>query len=274
MKTPMKSILLATALTAMLSTTQAATFERVDYLGTGGYSATTDLTSFSDSALNLSNPVGDVTYFGANAFESALTNGSLSHSYTADAFMTFAPASTGIAMSLSQSLSATAVGSLSVAGHSQSAYMDLSSVTLKIAGNLGEANGSAVNVSFAGSSSAILDFSAMTDSGYVGLGLSVSRGNVVVGEYLWDAQSSGSETISFNFNGVVGEELTFSSYLLTGVNLNGANFAQSLSPYVLAESGAYLEGNFTLAPVPEPETYAMLMAGLALLGFASRRRKA
>jgi hypothetical protein len=28
-----------------------------------------------------------------------------------------------------------------------------------------------------------------------------------------------------------------------------------------------------VAPVPEPETYAMLLAGLGLLGFAARRRK-
>ncbi len=32
--------------------------------------------------------------------------------------------------------------------------------------------------------------------------------------------------------------------------------------------------DFTAAPVPEPETYAMLMAGLGLLGVAARRRKA
>lgn len=30
---------------------------------------------------------------------------------------------------------------------------------------------------------------------------------------------------------------------------------------------------YSLAPVPEPETYAMLMAGLGMLGFAARRRK-
>jgi hypothetical protein len=28
------------------------------------------------------------------------------------------------------------------------------------------------------------------------------------------------------------------------------------------------------APVPEPQTYAMLMAGLAAMGFVARRRRA
>jgi hypothetical protein len=29
----------------------------------------------------------------------------------------------------------------------------------------------------------------------------------------------------------------------------------------------------TLAPVPEPETHAMMLAGIGLLGFAARRRR-
>jgi hypothetical protein len=274
MKTQMKPLLAALTLAAMFSTTQAATFERVNFLGSGGYSAETSAQLFTDSALDLSGATGDVTLFGANGFTSTVNDGLLSHSYAADAFMTFSPSSTGVSMSLSQSLSATAAGNIFVQGHTQKAFIDLSSVTLKIAGNLGETNGSAVNVSFAGSSSALMDFNHLTESGYVGLGLSVSRGSVVVGEYLWDAQASGAESISFNFGGVVGEELTFSSYMLTGVNLSGASFLlPSLSPYVLAESGASLNGSFTIAAVPEPETYAMLMAGLALLGFAARRRK-
>lgn len=32
-------------------------------------------------------------------------------------------------------------------------------------------------------------------------------------------------------------------------------------------------GGFTVTPVPEPETYAMFLAGLGLLGFASRKKK-
>lgn len=38
--------------------------------------------------------------------------------------------------------------------------------------------------------------------------------------------------------------------------------------------GMYLVNGVTTPPVPEPETYAMLLAGLGLLGFAARKRKA
>ncbi len=36
-------------------------------------------------------------------------------------------------------------------------------------------------------------------------------------------------------------------------------------------SGSYT-GNLSISPVPEPETYAMLLVGLGLIGFAARRR--
>lgn len=39
-----------------------------------------------------------------------------------------------------------------------------------------------------------------------------------------------------------------------------------------ALSGSY-SGNIAISPVPEPETYAMLFAGLGLIGFSARRRK-
>jgi hypothetical protein len=39
------------------------------------------------------------------------------------------------------------------------------------------------------------------------------------------------------------------------------------------KAGASYAGNISVSPVPEPETYAMLLAGLGLVGFSARRRK-
>lgn len=268
---PLLAILVAAGLS---SGAQAASFERVDYFATGGYSASTNGHDVSDAALDLSSPPNDVTLFGANVFNAALANGSLQHSYAADAFLNFSAGSTDLAMSISQSLGATATSVLNVGSHQQDAFIDLSAVTLRIAGDVGQSNGSAVQVSFAGDASSLFDFNSVVNGGYLGLGLSVSRGNVVVGEYLWDVQQSGSQTVGFSFAGTVGEELTLSAYMLSGATLANASFAQSGSPYTLAEVGASLNGSFTIAAVPEPESYGMLLAGLGLVGAVARRRKA
>ena len=59
------------------------------------------------------------------------------------------------------------------------------------------------------------------------------------------------------------------------------SFSQTVSGLTAGEtywfrlSGASTGGAYTitLAPVPEPESYAMLLAGLGLMGFIARRRK-
>jgi hypothetical protein len=48
---------------------------------------------------------------------------------------------------------------------------------------------------------------------------------------------------------------------------NTKSTAQTLQWTAFAETSAY-----TVTPVPEPETYAMLLAGLGLMGFVARRR--
>jgi hypothetical protein len=71
--------------------------------------------------------------------------------------------------------------------------------------------------------------------------------------------------------------------VLTADSNTGAfSFSQTVSglttgaTYWFRLSGTTSGGDYTitLAPVPEPETYAMLLAGLGLMGVIARRRKA
>ena len=54
----------------------------------------------------------------------------------------------------------------------------------------------------------------------------------------------------------------------------------SVTPLVLtlmgttSKSSALYSGELSVAAVPEPETYAMFLAGLGALGFVARRRRA
>ncbi len=43
---------------------------------------------------------------------------------------------------------------------------------------------------------------------------------------------------------------------------------------VVSDDGASFGGAMMLMPVPEPETYGMMLGGLGVLGFLARRRKA
>lgn len=71
-------------------------------------------------------------------------------------------------------------------------------------------------------------------------------------ELFIEASFTGMETLSLSTPGI--------SYAIFGAT-GGAN-----------GSSVYAD-NFTITPIPEPETYAMLLAGLGLLGFTARRRK-
>ena len=64
---------------------------------------------------------------------------------------------------------------------------------------------------------------------------------------------------------------------LTPFSLPAGAYELRISGTSLVGSGGYFSGHMTLAtttaPIPEPETYAMMLAGLGLMGFVARRRK-
>jgi hypothetical protein len=81
--------------------------------------------------------------------------------------------------------------------------------------------------------------------------------NAAAGNY-WDfllaSTITGWDNLGFSFNGL------------------GAGLGWSFSRLDNGSERLMLASN-TLSPIPEPETYAMLLAGLGILGFTARRRK-
>ncbi len=57
------------------------------------------------------------------------------------------------------------------------------------------------------------------------------------------------------------------------VNLNPGTYYYTVSGQASGASGGLYTIASSLQPVPEPETYAMMLAGLAALGFLARRRQ-
>jgi len=96
------------------------------------------------------------------------------------------------------------------------------------------------------------------------------------------AQALGSKLI-WNFAGAesVSVGATFGGQLLvadgTFSNINGANVEGGVYAKTLNQFGEIhlqsFSGTIPTAPVPEPETYVMLLAGLGLLGAMARRRQ-
>lgn len=89
---------------------------------------------------------------------------------------------------------------------------------------------------------------------------------------LYSGTSSGANTL-VQTGDVISPLVNLTSGSLTDVNLAGNYFIKIEGTQFGTSS---YNGNISLtsvSAVPEPETYAMLLSGLALIGFAGRRRK-
>jgi hypothetical protein len=93
-----------------------------------------------------------------------------------------------------------------------------------------------------------------------------SNGSWNIGNLQATVYDSGPSTVYGPIAGVL--NTTPSASLLAG------NYDLKITGDVAAGGGSYWGAvTLTTAPVPEPETYAMMLAGLGLMGFVARRRR-
>jgi hypothetical protein len=62
-------------------------------------------------------------------------------------------------------------------------------------------------------------------------------------------------------------------WTLSSTSLAAGDYYIKVSGNLVSDAGASFGGAVMLAPVPEPETYGMMLGGLGVLGFLARRRR-
>ena len=100
--------------------------------------------------------------------------------------------------------------------------------------------------------------------------------------FLWGSPDM-FNSLTVNSTGSAGQVFTASSLGFSVTN-GDQSFNQSVQFTALAGSkitslvfsstdNAFESANFSITPIPEPETYALMMAGLGVMGFVARRRR-
>ena len=182
-----------------------------------------------------------------------------------------APATADVMLSASQYWNVGAPQGAEVSGFSFTQDLALGGLRLLIVGDAGEAAGTVVRVDFTGSADAL--FGGLTGQGEIGLSLDISRGNSSLASHdsLWSA--SGSQQIHLSFEAVVGDELvlTLSAHQQLA---QGASVQLGAGQSLNIDRSGLLQGQLTVTAVPEPQSLAMLLGGLAVIGGVLRRRAA
>lgn len=126
-------------------------------------------------------------------------------------------------------------------------------------------------VSFAGATASFLSTSPVLAGGDD----VITFDNLANGTYDFVLTLSGQniKLNSLDINGVAGVVTPFGKFVFAGVEGTGS------TPFVLtlngtAASKALYSGELTVTAVPEPESYALMLAGLGAVAFIARRRKA
>lgn len=200
---------------------------------------------------------------GANSIDLSMTHEAYAGtSYNSDASTAFVNLASSATLDNAHIGSATNMSAVSLATAS------ILKQSFFITPGLGESDGMAVMVGFAqdythaGNGSAGMNQTLFSSYSLYLNGTQLKADNI-------SGLGAGSDHLSFNAH--IGDQIRLDLLNSSQISVS----ALSLAPGDMPASGAYgnLNTYLTVSPVPEPETYAMMLAGLGLLGFIARRSK-
>ncbi|MGV7208705.1 collagen-binding domain-containing protein [Oxalobacteraceae bacterium A2-2] len=124
-----------------------------------------------------------------------------------------------------------------------------------------------MNLNLNGASTVIFN----TDDKVLTTSANFNFGNANGAKIIWNFAGATSVTVNTTIVGqVLATNATFTN--ANGANVEGGVFAKAVNQYGEIHQQAFT-GTIPAAPVPEPETYAMLLGGLGLMGLMARRRQ-
>jgi hypothetical protein len=119
------------------------------------------------------------------------------------------------------------------------------------------------------------DFGAAFGSGTSSFAITHSWADVASGLFTWEVGVVGTGPISITsvtFNGVAVDPVPGFPKIFSGTGSFGGGPLEVVVMGMATGKASY-GGSLTVAVVPEPETYALMLAGLGAIGFMARRRQ-
>ena len=266
--------LLATLLAALGATAaQAAALS----LGSGSVAGSLAVqASVNGQAVTVDGSVGDLSGAGfllgagGQAYDLALTPaGTLSHLWSASASLdtTLDPASASFQIGSASVLAVAAPGRFDGSGDTTSVLLEAELAIV----STGEAAGSAVRLTVAGVADSLFGRSGPGVQAQPTFDLVVrDAGYNILGS--WQGLAAGSTgSFSFSFDSQVGQWLSFSLSHHSNLMADAADLSAGTGAMV--DLSSVLGGSISVSAVPEPETYALFLAGLAAIGLLHGRSR-
>jgi hypothetical protein len=274
MNTTFTKTLLA-ALLATLGTTaaQAASLSLITGSVAGSLAVQA---SVNDQAVGIEAALDDLSGVGyllgagsGDASRALSPAGMLTHLWSASASLdtTLNPAAAAFQAGSASVLGIDAAGRFDGSDDSSSLLLDAELAIL----STGEAEGSAVRVDVSGVADALFGSSGPGVQALPTFDLVVrDAGSNILGS--WQGLPAGSSgSFSFSFQSQIGQVLSFSLSHYSSLTADGLALAAGTAHTL--DVSTLIDGQISVSAVPEPETYALLLAGLAALGLLHGRSR-